>query len=88
MPLSDNPDGTFNAYDQTLFSAGGNLYATFDAFTVDPANNFALGILISSELYRIDPATGHAIGSAAIPAGIGGVAAVNGVGLQFDARRT
>src|SRR5579864_5811170 len=30
-PLSTNPDGTFNAFDDTLFSAGGNLYATFDA---------------------------------------------------------
>ena len=84
IPLSNNPDGTFNAYDETLFSASGKLYATFDAFTVDPANNFALGLVIAPELYQINPLTGHALAIAPTAVGIGGVATVNGTAYAFD----
>ena len=36
IPLSTNPDGSFNAYDETLFSTAGKLYVTFDTLTFNP----------------------------------------------------
>jgi hypothetical protein len=41
--------------DEAFFSAGGNLYATFDAF-----NSTTLAVVIAPELYQINPITGVA----------------------------
>jgi hypothetical protein len=82
IPLSNNPDGTFNAYDESLFSAGGNLYATFDAITVDPST-FTITPVISPDLYRIDPSTGHAT-LVAPTALLGAVVDVNGTVYAFE----
>jgi hypothetical protein len=82
IPLSENPDGTVNVYDEALFEANGKLYATFDAGRVD----FATGELtpvINGALYEIDPATASStlIGSTVF--GIGAAAEVNGTAYAF-----
>ena len=48
IPITTNPDGTFNAYDEALFGANRKLYATFDAFTIDPATFTISSLLIGS----------------------------------------
>jgi hypothetical protein len=70
VPDSTNPDGTFNAFDEALFGAGGNLYATFDAITINPSP-FTVTPVISPDLYQINPLTGHAtlIGPTALTLG-------------------
>lgn len=84
VPLSANPDGSFNIFDEALFAAGGQLYATFDTGTVDTAT-FTPTPVIASNLYRIDPATGLAtlIGPTAF--GLGAAAEVNGTTYAFNA---
>jgi hypothetical protein len=57
IPTSINPDGTINIFNETLFGAGGKLYATFDADTFDPSVPMITPV-IASNLYQIDPATG------------------------------
>jgi hypothetical protein len=82
VPLSANPDGTFNAYDESLFSAGGNLYATFDTIKVN-SSTFAVSPVISPDLYQIDPLTGRATVIAPTTLGLGAVANVNGTLYAF-----
>jgi hypothetical protein len=78
VPDSTNPDGTFNAFDEALFGAGGNLYATFDAIIINPSP-FSVTPVISPDLYQINPFTGHAtlIGPTALT--LGAALSVNGV---------
>jgi hypothetical protein len=83
-PLSTNPDGTFNAYDEALFGANGKLYATFDAITVDPATFTAASILISPNLYQIDPTTGLATLIGPTDLNLGAAANVNGTTYAFN----
>ncbi len=59
VPTTTNPDGTINIFNETLFGAGGKLYATFDADTFDPSVP-AITPVIAPKLYQIDPATGAA----------------------------
>lgn len=61
-----NPDGTTNVADETLFVAGGKLYATYDAGTVDFSNGNITEV-IAPALYQLDVASGTAsrIGSTA-----------------------
>ncbi len=59
VPFSQNPDGTLNLCDETLYAYGGKLYATFDSFKVDP-NTLAITPWVEPALYQIDPATGEA----------------------------
>jgi len=82
--LATNPDGTFNAYDQALFSANGKLYATFDAFTVN-STTFTLGtVVIPDHLYQIDPATGIAALLGTTDLNLSAVADVNGTFYAFN----
>ena len=83
IPLSTNPDGTFNFYDESLFGAGGQLYATFDTGTFNPVTSTPTAV-IAPNLYRIDPSTGLAtlIGPTAL--GLGAVVGVNGAFYGFD----
>jgi hypothetical protein len=82
VPLSTNPDGTFNAYDESLFSVGGDLYATFDTIKVN-SSTFAVTPVISPDLYQIDPLTGQATVIAPTTLGLGAVANVNGTLYAF-----
>jgi hypothetical protein len=59
IPDSINPDGTLNAFDEALFGANGNLYATFDAIQVN-FSPFTVTPVVSPALYQIDPSTGVA----------------------------
>lgn len=59
IPVSTNPDGSFNFYDENLFGVGGSLYANFDAATFNPAT-FDFTAVVAPALYRIDVNTGHA----------------------------
>jgi PEP-CTERM motif len=83
IPDSPNPDGTFNAFDESLFSAGGNLYATFDAITINPSP-FTVTPVISPALYEINPTTGHATFIAPTALTIGAVVGVNGTFYAFN----
>jgi hypothetical protein len=84
VPLSTNSDGTFNAYDETLFGANGRLYATFDAFTVN-SSTFELGtVLIPDRLYQIDPATGLTTVVGPTDLNLAAVAFVDGTAYAFN----
>jgi hypothetical protein len=36
IPFTFNDDGTFDLCDESLYGVGGQLYATFDSFAIDP----------------------------------------------------
>ncbi len=83
-PLTINPDNTFNAYDEGLFSANGKLYATFDAFTVR-LDTFTTGkVVIAPNLYQIDPLTGVASLIGPTDLNLGAVAGINGLYYAFN----
>jgi hypothetical protein len=84
IPLSTNPDGTFNAYDEALVGANGKLYVTFDAFTVNPAT-FKVGtVLIPDNLYQIDPTTGIATVVGPTDLNLAAIANANGTLYAFN----
>ena len=83
IPDSTNPDGTFNAFDESLFSARGSLYATFDAIKINPSP-FTVTTVISPDLYGINPITGHATLIAPTALTIGAVVGVNGTLYAFN----
>lgn len=76
-PFTFNNDGTINLCDEGLYGVGGVLYATFDAFTLNPGN-LALTPTVSPALYRIDPSSGSAtfVGNTAL--NLGSTVDVNG----------
>ncbi len=59
VPFSQNPDGTINLCDETLYAWGGKLYATFDSFKIDP-NTLLITPWVAPALYEINPSTGAA----------------------------
>jgi len=84
VPGSLNPDGTINFYDEAIWGTGGKLYATFDAFAFDLNSFTVASVLVSPELYQIDPVTGLATVIGSTDLGIGGVADVNGTSYAFN----
>ena len=82
--LATNPDGSFNAVDQTLFSAGGKLYATFDAVTINP-DPFTITPVVPAALYEIDPATGLATVIGPTDLNLSAAVQVNGTVYAFNA---
>ena len=83
IPASTNPDGSFNFYDENLFGFGGKLYANFDAGTFNPATS-ASTIVISPEMYQLNPSTGHASKIAATNFGLITIANVDGTIYGFN----
>ena len=83
IPLSDNPDGSFNFYDENLFSAGGSLYANFDAATFNPTTQ-TITPVIADALYRIDPLSGHATFIAPTDIGLSAIVSVGGTVYAFS----
>jgi hypothetical protein len=84
VPDATIPGGdTWDAFDESLFSAGGNLYATFDTINIEP-NPFTVTPIISPDLYQINPLTGHAtlIGPTSLT--LGGAVNLNGTIYAFD----
>ena len=59
IPGTPNPDGTVNIFNETLFSAGGDLYATLDADIFDPRVP-VINPVVDPKLYQINPSTGAA----------------------------
>ena len=84
IPLSENADGTFNAYDEALFIANGKLYATFDAFTVDSTTFTLRTVLIPDRLYQIDPTTGATAVIGPTDLNLAAAAEVNGIVYAFS----
>ncbi len=82
IPLSENPDGTVNIYDEAFFNASGKLYAAFDTGRVNFSTGEATPV-INGMLYQIDPLTANAtlIGPTAF--GIGGAVESNGITYAF-----
>jgi hypothetical protein len=62
VPFTFNNDGTFNLCDEGFYGIGGELYATFDSFAIDPAKTppTIAHVFVSPALYRINPHTGTA----------------------------
>jgi hypothetical protein len=83
VPLSTNPDGSLNFFDEAFFAADGKLYATFNTGTVD-TETFTPTPVIAPNLYQIDPATGVAtlIGPTAL--GLSAAVEVNGTTYAFN----
>ncbi len=77
IPFTSNPDGTVNLCDESLYGVGGQLYATFDSFKIDPVS-LAVTTAVNPDLYRIDPSSGVAtlVGPSAL--NIGATVEVNG----------
>ncbi len=84
VPGSQNPDGTFNLADEAIWSAGGKLYATFDAFIFDFDTSTVESVSVAPKLYRIDPTTGLATVIGATDLGIGAATEVNGITYAFN----
>jgi hypothetical protein len=84
VPLTTNPDGSFNFYDESLFSIGGMLYANFDAATFNPAT-FAITPVIPANLYQIDLTTGLATPLTPTAIGLTTIVNANGVLYAFSA---
>jgi hypothetical protein len=80
IPICPSVTNPNEISDETLFTAGGKLYATFDGINLN-----TLGLVDSPELYHIDPATG--VGTLVGPTALGLDAALqlNGTvyGLAF-----
>ena len=83
IPVSTNPDGSFNFYDENLFGVGGKLYANFDAGSFNPST-FMFTVAVSPELYEIDVNTGQATGIATTDFGLVTLANVNGTIYGFE----
>lgn len=81
--FTSNPDGTANVFSATLFSANGNLYATFDTNRVDPTSGIIIPAILNN-LYRIDPNTAVATVVAPTIQAISAVTQVNGTDYAFD----
>ena len=84
VPGSQNPDGTFNLADEAIWSAGGKLYATYDAFVFDFATSTVEAVSVAPKLYTINPTTGLATIIGATDLGIGAATDVNGVTYSFN----
>ena len=86
LPLklqATNPDGSFNAIDETLFGARGKLYATFDATQIN-LSPFTVTPVVPPDLWEIDPTTGHATLVAPTTLTLGTAADVNGTVYAFE----
>jgi hypothetical protein len=58
-PFSQNSDGSFNVFAESIFNFHGKLYALFSTATVNFETN-VLRSVIPGGLYEINPMTGHA----------------------------
>jgi hypothetical protein len=83
IPLSTNPDGSLNVFDESLFSARGKLYANFAAAVLHPGG--PPDIVIQPALYQIDPKTGHAKWIAPTAFGLTSIVNVNETIYAFSA---
>jgi hypothetical protein len=59
IPFTFNTDGTMNLCDESFYGVAGRLFATFDAFTLNPVT-LAITPTVAPVLYEIDPRSGAA----------------------------
>lgn len=82
VPFTQNPDGTLNLCDESLYAVGGNLYATFDSFNVDlvtaAIDENPEDATVSPALYRINPSTGKATRIGPTDLGVGATIELEG----------
>lgn len=83
IPVSTNPDGSFNFYDENLFGVGGSLYVNFDAATFNPATSQVTTAILPA-LYRIDVNTGQATRIASTDLGLITILNLNGTVYGFN----
>jgi hypothetical protein len=84
VPGSQNPDGTSNLADGAIWSAGGKLYATYDAFIYNFQTSSVEAISVAPKLYSIDPTTGLATVIGTTDLGIGAATEVDGITYSFN----
>jgi hypothetical protein len=84
IPFTSNPDGTLNVYGESLFSARGNLYASFSTAKLDPETG-AVTMVIPNTLYEINPRTGRSTMIAPIDANLTCIVNVGDTAYGFDA---
>jgi hypothetical protein len=62
VPGFPNPStGTWTGVDESLFTAGGKLFANEDFVTIDPTSpNPVVGVVLADDLYQINTTTGQA----------------------------
>lgn len=79
-----NPDGTVNLFDESLYGTTGKLYATFDAFTINPTTLVQTpDDCCGPTLYQIDPSTGVATAIGPTKLNLGSTVEVNGEFYAF-----
>lgn len=90
VPFSVNPDGTVNLFDESLYGTAGKLYATFDAFTINPTTLVQTPDSENPDfnccgptLYQIDPSTGAATAIGPTTLNLGSTVEVQGEFYAF-----
>ena len=83
-PMSMNPDGSINVCDESLFEAGGKVYADFDAEAINANTGAVTKTEIPDDLYEINPSTGHATLLTPFALGLAPAVDVNGTVYAFD----
>lgn len=83
--LATNSDGSTNTFDETLFTAGGKLFATFDAHQINFAT-FTFNTVVAPALYQINPVTGIATRIAHTANTLSATVNVNGAVYAFNAQ--
>jgi hypothetical protein len=82
-PFSQNADGSFNVFGESLFEYRGKFYAYFETGAI----NFSTGVFttfIPGEIYQVDPATGHAIAIAHVDPSFSSIGVVRDKIYGFD----
>jgi hypothetical protein len=83
-PLSVNPDGSRNVFNETLFTARGKLYANFAAAVRPPGGPPV--VVIPPAIWEINPKTGHAKWIAPTELGLTSIVNVNETIYAFSVR--
>jgi hypothetical protein len=85
VPALPGSNGTWTGADESLFAAGGKLYANEDFVTINPASPHpVVGVVLADALYQIDTTTGKATLIAPTLTPLNAFANVNGTEYAFD----
>ena len=84
VPFTVNADGTINLCDEILYGVAGKLFATFDAFTLNPVSGMVASVVVPPNLWRIDPSTGVATLIGPTDLNLDGGVEVNGEFYAFN----
>ncbi len=85
VPGLPGANGTWTGADESLFSAGGKLYANEDFVTIDPTSpNPVVGVVLPDAIYQIDTSTGLATRVASTLTPLNAFVNVDGTEYGFD----